>query len=326
MSNWPLQFDSVANIFPGKTSALYFHGVEDHVDDSSIQALHYPSIQFQDLILYLKKRYRILSIDEFYNFFIEKKLPPRSILITFDDGYKNNLYTAAPFLKEHKIPFTVFVSTRHITSGDYFPTFFQRAILKHAKQGNFTLSFNQEQLSLKTAEERKSSNQRIAYLMKTSNQNDVRSMVEDLKSLVSKNELEEIKQVYSSDSPMDWKELAEIPDFGGTVASHCDEHVILHKNQSQQEIDHQLIESKRLIEKYIGPCKYFAFPNGKNEDISEYAIKKLKDVGYLMGFSTEEALVSGEHERYCIPRFSPMTSTDFQFSFNFMIFKSLLSN
>ena len=36
------------------------------------------------------------------------------IAITFDDGYKDNLYTAAPILLEHGIPFTVFVTVRFI--------------------------------------------------------------------------------------------------------------------------------------------------------------------------------------------------------------------
>ncbi|MBI5195853.1 MAG: polysaccharide deacetylase family protein [Nitrospirae bacterium] len=36
------------------------------------------------------------------------------IAITFDDGYKDNLYTAAPILLKYRIPFTVFVSTAFI--------------------------------------------------------------------------------------------------------------------------------------------------------------------------------------------------------------------
>lgn len=39
------------------------------------------------------------------------------IAITFDDGYKDNLYTAAPILLKHHIPFTVFVTTSFIQSG-----------------------------------------------------------------------------------------------------------------------------------------------------------------------------------------------------------------
>jgi len=40
-----------------------------------------------------------------------------SVAITFDDGYKDNLYVASPILEELKIPYTVFVSTEYIKKG-----------------------------------------------------------------------------------------------------------------------------------------------------------------------------------------------------------------
>lgn len=40
------------------------------------------------------------------------------IAITFDDGYRDNLYVAAPILMKYKIPFTVFATASYIQSGD----------------------------------------------------------------------------------------------------------------------------------------------------------------------------------------------------------------
>jgi peptidoglycan/xylan/chitin deacetylase (PgdA/CDA1 family) len=39
------------------------------------------------------------------------------IAVTFDDGYKDNLYNAAPVLLKYNIPFTVFISPALIESG-----------------------------------------------------------------------------------------------------------------------------------------------------------------------------------------------------------------
>lgn len=38
--------------------------------------------------------------------------------VTFDDGYKDNLYVAAPVLIKHGIPFTVFISTSFVRNRD----------------------------------------------------------------------------------------------------------------------------------------------------------------------------------------------------------------
>lgn len=42
---------------------------------------------------------------------------PLQVAVTFDDGYKDNLYAAAPILLRYGIPFTVFVTSAFIQSG-----------------------------------------------------------------------------------------------------------------------------------------------------------------------------------------------------------------
>ena len=312
----PIRQDFVSKLLPGKTMVLYFHGVEKDLINSDIQINHYPLAQFQETILYVKKHFEILSIDDFYDLYLSKKLPSKTALITFDDGYKNNLINVAPFLNDFDVPFTIFVSTKHISTGEYFPTFFLRALLNETKCSQLNLSFNGKSYSLYNASDRIDTGRQIAQIIKTADQQIVQSITQDLRKLFSDKALVDIKRKYSSDAPMTWGELKAITKYGATIGSHCDDHMILHKNQSHREIDHQLKESKRQIEKNIGACKYFAFPNGKRNDYTSYAKKRLLDFGYLMGFSTEEALVTHNSNPFTIPRLSPLTPRDVEFSYS----------
>lgn len=49
-------------------------------------------------------------------------IPPRTFVVTFDDGYANNLLAAAPILRELGVPATVFLATAYLDSSEPFPS------------------------------------------------------------------------------------------------------------------------------------------------------------------------------------------------------------
>jgi len=59
----------------------------------------------------------VLRMDEFLQYRREHRLPPpRSVVITFDDGYLDNFEVAAPILTRLALPATFFVVTRYMST------------------------------------------------------------------------------------------------------------------------------------------------------------------------------------------------------------------
>lgn len=44
----------------------------------------------------------------------KQPIPPRTVVITFDDGFEDNFLTALPILKKYSFPSTIFISTANI--------------------------------------------------------------------------------------------------------------------------------------------------------------------------------------------------------------------
>lgn len=71
---------------------------------------------FEAQLRYLReKNYTILSLAQAMAILNgEQEAPSRSVLLTFDDGYANNLYVALPLLQEYGMTATQFVISAHV--------------------------------------------------------------------------------------------------------------------------------------------------------------------------------------------------------------------
>ena len=61
-----------------------------------------------------------LSLTQFVELHRGGQVPQNSVVVTFDDGYADNLYNAKPLLERYHIPATVFISTGYIGRGRNF--------------------------------------------------------------------------------------------------------------------------------------------------------------------------------------------------------------
>ena len=96
---------------------LCYHGVTErlnrHPNDPA--GLHIRADRFEAQLNYLRRHYQVISLAKF----LEARrtnapLPNHSVVLTFDDGYRNFLTGALPRLAEHEMPASVFLITDRI--------------------------------------------------------------------------------------------------------------------------------------------------------------------------------------------------------------------
>jgi peptidoglycan/xylan/chitin deacetylase (PgdA/CDA1 family)/glycosyltransferase involved in cell wall biosynthesis len=91
------------------TAILMYHALGRRGESPSRWIL--PRSQFERQLSWLKRRrYQVIGLDEFVRSRLEHRLPPpKSVVITFDDGYADNAELALPALERYGFPATLFL-------------------------------------------------------------------------------------------------------------------------------------------------------------------------------------------------------------------------
>ena len=105
----------------GRVVILCYHGVTARAERSANDplGLHIRASCFEAQLDHLRQRYRVVSLGEYLAARREnRQLPPRSVVLTFDDGYRNFLTMAAPRLAARSLPASVFLITDRVCESD----------------------------------------------------------------------------------------------------------------------------------------------------------------------------------------------------------------
>ena len=96
---------------------LCFHGVTERSERSNDDpaGLHIRADRFDAQLDYLQLHYNVISLDQLLRAIQNNEaLPERSVVLTFDDGFRNFLTGAAPRLAARNMPVSVFLITERI--------------------------------------------------------------------------------------------------------------------------------------------------------------------------------------------------------------------
>jgi peptidoglycan/xylan/chitin deacetylase (PgdA/CDA1 family) len=100
-------------------AVLLFHRVTDDIPEDGITV---SERTFRVMVENLARHYRPISLSALLGHFERGEMwPSRTVVVTFDDGYRDNYEHAAPILTEFGVPATFFVTTDAIGSERVMP-------------------------------------------------------------------------------------------------------------------------------------------------------------------------------------------------------------
>lgn len=105
--------------------------------------------EFEEHIKWIKNK-KTFKMEELKG--LDYTLPPNSILITFDDGYKNNYTLAFPILKKYNIKATIFLNTKFIEKDETYLNWDEIREMYKSGLIDFQLHTHSHQLTVKDIE------------------------------------------------------------------------------------------------------------------------------------------------------------------------------
>lgn len=268
----------------GKVYILYYHKIIDSKENRfDYFGLDIPVKSFRKQMQYLSQRCNPISL----NYFIScatrgLKLPPKSIIVTLDDGYKDSYTNAYPILQQYKIPATIFLTTDPIDCRDTF--WWEKLGEAINRTSEKVLEINIDRLRKFDLSRTVKKIEAVRMVFSLLNQvREIRKkptlhhLFEKLK--IDENELK-------MNSTLSWEEIREMGRKGIEFGAHTLTHPILTKT-SPEQAEKEIIKSKLKIEEKIGKAvNSFSYPQGDPSTYNESLKKFLKNSGFSCACTT----------------------------------------
>jgi peptidoglycan/xylan/chitin deacetylase (PgdA/CDA1 family)/CelD/BcsL family acetyltransferase involved in cellulose biosynthesis len=269
---------SLAKRKKGTARIFYYHRVNDD-NDSFFEAM--PARIFDQQMRYLARHYKVASLEEILRHLEDGESPETLVGITFDDGYRDNYENAFPILERYQIPATIFLTTGPMDSGE--PLWFEQlaeAIQKTTREYLDLEIDVPRRYPMRTVEERLRSNNQIFGLLRTLENEERNQRLKEILKLLGAHESERKNKMLTWDQVRSMK--AGRIDFGG----HTVTHPFLSKLKPSDAVWEVSQSKQRIEEELQREVRYFAYPNGREEDFDASQPELLRAAGYQAAMTT----------------------------------------
>ena len=278
-SEGAMTFPFVQRRRSGNIQILTYHRVNAGHDP------YFPAVppeQFTEQMEYLASRFFVCPLTEAVARLQANDIPPNTVVVTFDDGYRDNYTHAFPILSAFSIPATIFLATAAIGSG--LVLWHDRVFAAFRKTRVSTLAGydkNGRTYSLNTLTERLEAQHNILRFLRAVDNQEREIWITRLMIDLQVEEKKEDLMLMLS-----WDEVRYMHQHGTTFGSHTMTHPIL-STLSSEAMQQEIEESRAAILREIGVAPTaFAYPNGSCADFTPITKMLLRDAGYDCAVTT----------------------------------------
>jgi len=263
---------------PGLT-ILTYHRVLPVQEAASypFQGMVIPRDVFEAQMAYLAKSYVVLDLEQAIGRLREGHLPRKAVVVTFDDGYRDNYEIAWPILRKYEIPAMFFVVTGAL---DQSIRIWWDEIAEVMRRLSLSGPLTKEEMAQIPSWVCENVN-------KLANGHRYQSVANELVHSMNDASLKERRTIRSSllrltnadmssieDLMLTWSQVEEMHHSGMSFAAHSQTHAFmdeLNEQDAQREIQECVAALQGRLQT---PVRYFSYPRGRYTDQLQHLLKK----------------------------------------------------
>lgn len=222
----------------------------------------------------LVRHYEVVSLDAV----LSGNLPPRALLITFDDGYRSFVRSALPVLRRLGLPSVLFISGVCLDPN---------SLPLDNLLSYLCASVGLERLATRLDPTRRGTHT-FKGLLDLLAAMPYGRYLELGDELAASFEIDQAALRAESGIFLDPEDLAGLSASGCEVANHTRSHVFCRSILDEEVASHQIVEHARRLESLTGrPIRAFGYPYGSRDDAIPMVERMLRDSGHAASFLAE---------------------------------------
>ena len=293
-------------MMPAGLAVLIYHRVGSEADP--LRPRMATAEEFRQQMRVLARYFRPCGLADGMRLLRDGRLPARSVAVTFDDGYADNVRIALPILIETRVPATFFIATAYLDGGRMWNDTVIEAVRRLVPGDHQYAHAGLDRISVPSSLDRRSLVLELLGALKHLSQAERQAAADALQDLAG--------EPLPGSLMMSRREVRMLVDAGMDVGGHTRSHPIL-SGLSAERAEEEIAGGLEDLAAMIGrrPA-LFAYPNGRRGlDYGDREVATLRRLGIAAALVTHRGIVTRDSDPLQAPRLTPLHRDALRFGY-----------